>query len=255
MSCLVSAVMITGKDPRRNQLAIKSIISFLAQTWINKELVVINDGEPLGADHWSQPAQNGYPAVEIREIMIAYPAIHPAPPRLTLGELRNRGLQEAKGEYICQWDDDDFSHEERIERQMQLALEHPGCPVTLSHQIRVGLKNGNALVWKGMPLRDGRDCGIVGTILHPKTVIGYAAEGKHEDSHFIAKWPDVRVLNNVDHPELYIRTYSGYNTFGERHVLSYVAGPGKKAWHMPDHSKRYVQHILHQHYLGVPLPT
>jgi glycosyltransferase involved in cell wall biosynthesis len=36
-------------------------------------------------------------------------------PGRTLGSLRNLDIEMAQGEYVCQWDDDDWYHAGRIE--------------------------------------------------------------------------------------------------------------------------------------------
>ena len=41
----------------------------------------------------------------------------PSYPKLTLGELRNLSVQYAQGEYVCQWDDDDYYSPLRLYEQ------------------------------------------------------------------------------------------------------------------------------------------
>jgi glycosyltransferase involved in cell wall biosynthesis len=42
---------------------------------------------------------------------------------LSLGRLRNISVEAASGDFLCQWDDDDCSHPERLARQMTHLLE------------------------------------------------------------------------------------------------------------------------------------
>ena len=41
------------------------------------------------------------------------------PPGRTLGTLRNAAVEAARGEYVCQWDDDDRYHPRRLEVQLE----------------------------------------------------------------------------------------------------------------------------------------
>ncbi|MCC8197454.1 MAG: glycosyltransferase family 2 protein [Tannerellaceae bacterium] len=43
--------------------------------------------------------------------------------KLTLGELRNLCVQNADGKYICQWDDDDWYSEDRLQIQMEYIIK------------------------------------------------------------------------------------------------------------------------------------
>lgn len=201
MQPLVSCVMVTGKSPQREALARVAIQSYQQQDYPNRELVIVNDGEfSLACD---DPT--------IREIRV------PTTPRLSLGELRNIGLEEARGDWICQWDDDDYSGPGRI--RLQLEAARPGCCVLLLWQVRYSFVTNYAFV---AGIREG----IPGTILHPRTSGRYRAEGKHEDTHF---WKDVfgterRILldNNSRsglRPSLYMRFYHGANTWNARHVM------------------------------------
>lgn len=190
---LVTAVMVTGKTPHHEQLARKSAADFFRQTWPNRELLVINDG--------------GYSLSGLgdglREIRVDSGK--------TLGELRNIGLEAAKGEWIIQWDDDDRHHPDRIRQQM--SLSHHGLPVTLRRQIRYHMQKRKALVHtRGGPF------GIEGTVLHKRTDVRYPAQKRSEDSVFIRSLPRPRVIDND--ARLYIRQFHGHNTWDERHVMN-----------------------------------
>ena len=86
----------------------ESIQCYCRQTYPNRELVIVTDGTPryrqaisdyirwLGRD-------------DIRLISVSG--------KQSLGALRNVSLAAATGEIVCQWDDDDLNHPERLERQ------------------------------------------------------------------------------------------------------------------------------------------
>jgi hypothetical protein len=104
---LVSALMVTRG---RAAQAACAIACFRAQTWTNRELVIVDDDEnETLARH----------VAEVGDPMIRYLRL-PAEGR-PLGELRNCAVDLARGEWVCHWDDDDLAHPERIEIQMAAA--------------------------------------------------------------------------------------------------------------------------------------
>ena len=107
---MVSAVMITGKHPERYALARVAVDCFHAQTHGSRELVIVNTGD---VRLW-----RGEP--EVVEIMVEQAG-------LTLGELRNRALEAARGDWVIQWDDDDWHHPERIASQLAVAEPDAAC--------------------------------------------------------------------------------------------------------------------------------
>lgn len=190
---LVTAVMVTGKTPHHEALAYASVVDFARQTWPDRELVVINDG----------PYSLAGLCEGLREVRV--------PPGKTLGELRNIGLEQARGDWIIQWDDDDRHHPDRIRQQMEAA--QPGRPVTLRRQLRYHTQTRRTLLHE----RRG-PFGIEGTVLHPKTEVRYPPQRRSEDSEFIRCLPRPIVLDN--HPSLYVRQYHGHNTWHEQHVMT-----------------------------------
>ena len=159
-SPLVTAVMITGKSLGRESLARLAVRSFLDQTYRRRELVIINHGD--------YELKIGHPIV--REIMV--------PGKNTLGDLRNIGINEAKGDWIIQWDDDDYHHPHRILYQMAHRRDNWGTAVLLCKQIRVDMINGEAICVEA-------DKGISGTILHAaNTDLVYPSLDQAEDSAF-----------------------------------------------------------------------
>lgn len=224
---LVSCIMVTGKSPERIPLARAAIRSFQQQTYENKELVILNTGEPLLSPDNQLPG--------VTECYL--------PPELTLGELRNNGLNAAAGDYIAQWDDDDFSRNDRIERQVELAIKQQ-CPVTLLCQIRYSFTNNNAFIVRQRP-RPNYKVGIPGTVLHPKTVFRYPAERKHEDTHFLQQFGHVYIHNND--PEMYLRFEHGANTWSRSHIMQQYHN-GQNFWNISPKARTYLQQVLTDHY-------
>ena len=112
---LVSCLMITQPAPERLARARQSLGAYLAQTHPRKELVVVI--EPKGLD--------GDGAVLVDHIAdLRRPDIRVVTGlgAAALGALRNRSLDYAAGDIVCQWDDDDLCHPDRLRRQLALLL-------------------------------------------------------------------------------------------------------------------------------------
>ena len=226
-SPLVSAIMITGKTPEHERLARVAAHSFLKQTYYNKELVVVNDGP--------YELKIGHPRV--REILVKE--------KKPLGALRNTGLENAKGDWVIQWDDDDYHHPHRILYQM--AHRQEGHAVVLRKQLRVDIIEGRAICVD-------HASGIAGTILHPRKVIGrYSAKADgNEDTEFLSHfYPDVIALDNDSEmwpgPALYVRLFHDRNV-QSREVVMGNKGSYSKRWSPNRDEKDYVSHLLITHY-------
>lgn len=98
MPPLVSALMVTQSG--RERFAREAVECFHAQTYPNKELVIV-----------VQPYHE--------------------PPKL--GALRNESVLRAKGEYVIQWDDDDLYGPERI--QSHVDVIHPDVAASCRSQL------------------------------------------------------------------------------------------------------------------------
>src|SRR6185295_8683541 len=133
---LCSCIMVTGKSPERRPFAHAAIRSFFDQAYNSLELIIVNDsGESLGVDE-------AVGTKRVREILVSK--------QPTLGHLRNIGLNEAAGEYIAQFDDDDFSASNRLLSQVNECIMR-GCPTTLISQIRYSFVTGNAYINRQRP--------------------------------------------------------------------------------------------------------
>jgi glycosyltransferase involved in cell wall biosynthesis len=97
---LVSCIMPTRDRPEFVPLAVEL---FQAQTYSHRELIVIDDGEH-----------------SVRELLPADDRIRylRLDRRHTLGEKRNLACQQANGEFVVHWDDDDWYGPERLAAQL-----------------------------------------------------------------------------------------------------------------------------------------
>jgi glycosyltransferase involved in cell wall biosynthesis len=79
-----------------------AIQSFLDQTYENRELVILDDGDDPVIDLIPDDQRIRYIAHK----------------KVTVGKKRNMACEEASGEIICPWDDDDFSMPTRVTDQV-----------------------------------------------------------------------------------------------------------------------------------------
>lgn len=107
---LVSCLMVTQPVAARLQFFKRSLAAYCSQTHGNRELVIVLD---VGLAQARSEVVRVVGELGRNDIRI----IDPSGP-LTLGALRNISWREARGEFVCQWDDDDLFHPQRLERQL-----------------------------------------------------------------------------------------------------------------------------------------
>jgi glycosyltransferase involved in cell wall biosynthesis len=88
----------------------RSLAGYLGQTHGRRELVVVVNGGEADA---AAAIEAHVASLGRDDIRIVAPA-----GTLSLGALRNISLDAARGEVVCQWDDDDLHHPERLARQL-----------------------------------------------------------------------------------------------------------------------------------------
>jgi hypothetical protein len=253
----VTAVLCTGL-PGRETLAKAAIRSFFQQSYPNRDLLIFNHskGEPYEyrlKNIMDEPP----PEVAVREILVdKFP---------TLGEMRSAALDEldAGTKFVVQWDDDDWSHPQRIAKQMTaLHQAKSGSCCVLGSQIRYSVPRNTAF------RHNNQQSGIAGTILFPNNGYRYQAEHGTEDStflkeHFLSK-QKCAVLYEPGIPELYLRFFHSGNICSEEHVMKIYARP---RWHgvwvaeareggwLPLASRDYLLNVLVREYGRLDLPA
>lgn len=200
----VSALMLTGKCVERYALARVAVACFQRQTWPDKELVIVNHGPVSLA--------NGDP--NIREIRVH------RTPEMTLGDLRNLSREQARGDYVIQWDDDDYHHPRRIETMME--HREKAEIVTIGWQIRFNIGSGCAF-YHCLP--GGQQMAILHRANAP---FCYPKLEAREDTIFINQFNTKCVIDNDPEdglgPLLYVRLFHQRNIWDERHVMEHLAG-------------------------------
>jgi len=201
---LVSCLMVTGGRP---ELVRRAVWCFLSQSYPNRELVILSDS---ACDEF-----------ELRplEVMDSRIRVHMTShdPNRRLGDLRNMTIDLARGEWLTQWDDDDWYGPDRIAVQLKAAMdEDKGASALKFTLMHLCTADGRTMSFRG-------DTGIAtpGTILHRRTHVCYPNLGKNEDGEFLRAVRDelgLAVLGE-EHSSSFVRVFHGSNTWDERHFL------------------------------------
>jgi len=102
----ISCLMVTSRRPK---LVLRAIACYLAQTYPCKELVIVEHGDPDDDGLKQRLAALG--RADIVHVRV------PLNATVKLGDLRNISLAASSGEYVVQWDDDDWHSAQRLQLQ------------------------------------------------------------------------------------------------------------------------------------------
>jgi glycosyltransferase involved in cell wall biosynthesis len=197
---LVSCLMVTRDRLHHVKRAIRS---YQAQTYPNKELVIVVDSKDGVKDYVESL---GDPSIHVVEVKGKY----------KLGGLRNISVENAKGVYLAQWDDDDHYHPSRLSLQIQM-LEKT--------QTQACLLGKWMLAW---PAKDRyavskfRSEGWEGSMVIRKSkMIKYMALPRLEDLELIKQLNQAKskmhIIQNDGFELLYVYHIHGKNTWDEKH--------------------------------------
>ncbi|MGB2692791.1 MAG: glycosyltransferase family A protein [Thermodesulfobacteriota bacterium] len=197
---LISCLCVTRE---RTHLLHRAIRSFRDQTYTHKELVIIYESDDsVTGEYLKGITDNNIYKIEV-----------PALPRHTLGQLRNLAVSKSRGEYFCQWDDDDFSHNERLSFQMNVLQQSSMPACVMVHWLIFDEFSGQAYVsnmraWEG-------------SIMCRKSLVGdeiqYEDQNKGEDTPLISKLFSKNLVCPIVMPKLYVYVYHGDNVWTEEH--------------------------------------
>jgi hypothetical protein len=121
---LVTIVMSVFKPDQSLYTALRSLA---AQTWTNLEVLVVDDCSP--EEYW--PLIDDAVAMDDRFVL------HRMPVNGGTYAIRNFAIERGRGVYLGFQDSDDWSHPERIERQVRPMLAEAELVATLSHCLSV----------------------------------------------------------------------------------------------------------------------
>ncbi|MDO8420915.1 MAG: glycosyltransferase [Parvibaculum sp.] len=204
---LISCLMVTRN---RYHLSRHALTAFLAQTYSNSELIIIDDGDCTKlAD---EVARLNDPRLRF---------IKPATHNASLGRLRNLAVDEARGNYVCQWDDDDLSDPHRL--QIQLAA------IFVTEARASFLKRW--LIW--MPLQKRATISTErvweGSMLCEKAIMPrYPELARGEDTPVMEKICAEHATAHLDIPRLYVYVAHGANTWNDEHFEHHWRATGQR---------------------------
>jgi glycosyltransferase involved in cell wall biosynthesis len=200
---LISCICVTRNKPAMLK---RAIACFVVQRYEPKELIIVFEEDDLftaaliasDGPHWE---------ANIRVIRV------PAVPKTSLGGLRNIGISEACGEFISQWDDDDWYHVDRLAYQYDALIKNGLDGTVMMHWMLYDSVDQRAYIshsrtWEG-------------SILCRKAVLQekpYADQTSGEDTptvNYLASTGCMHLMENE--PRLYIYIYHGNNTWDREH--------------------------------------
>lgn len=223
---LVSCLCITRSRPA---LFLRAVDCFRNQTYKNRELIVIYEDD-------DQLTHEAVQTVVDENIFFRRVT---SSPKNSLGNLRNIAIDTCNGEYFCQWDDDDWYHNSRIEMQVRAALTNHKTGSILLHWIMYDCNTQQAYMsarhsWEGSLLCEKK----------VSQIYSYPDLNRREDTPFIQSLIQNNLLYPVISPTLYIYTHHGRNSWSEKHFNS-LCSRGSKL--LPG-ATEVVGKILNGHY-------
>lgn len=121
---LVSVIMTSyAPDETAFELAARSILN---QSWSNLELIVVDDATPGGAPRVLESMAEDDPRVKVIELSENRGTYY----------ARNVGLRAARGTYVTGQDSDDWSHPDRLSRQIRVLERDSGLSGVVATAIR-----------------------------------------------------------------------------------------------------------------------
>jgi glycosyltransferase involved in cell wall biosynthesis len=193
---LISCMMATrGRDG----LLQRAVRCFQEQAYAPLELVVVHD-----SDDEKTP-------VYFRTLGDARIRVFAAAPGIKLGAIRNMLVQESRGEFIAQWDDDDWYAPNRLLEQMR-AIETSGKDACLLSRITIvdGTDNRVFLSFR-RPWE--------GNILVRKSALPRYDDSlpMREDTPVVHDLVRRKAVAFLDRPDLYVYVYHAANTWDRGH--------------------------------------
>jgi glycosyltransferase involved in cell wall biosynthesis len=195
----VTGPLVTCIMPTRNRRAFagQAIRYFLRQDYAPAELIVLDNGETAMDD--LVPADDRFRYVRVE-------------PGLSLGALRNRACELARGELIAHWDDDDWMAPHRLRLQVGQLLRSGADACGAGELLYYAPLRAEA--WSYTPQPGDRPWLAGGTLLYRRALWSrhrFPEIAVGEDSAFVWSLPAERVLALSDR-SFYLGVLHGGNT-------------------------------------------
>lgn len=205
---LVSCICVTHNRPA---LLKRAIACFEHQYYRQKELVILYQDD----DRQTEAALLAYPFDKAGLVKIIKTRKQAG---MHLGTLRNYAIANASGSYICQWDDDDWYHPDRIAALMNQILTSGYTAIVQEQIIIFDNKEQKAFLAYRRPWE--------GSLLCKKavfTITGYPNMEQGEDTPLITTLLNRKELFvNNQNPHHYIYIYHGNNTWDYGHFKGLI---------------------------------
>ena len=194
----------------------KSIACFCKQDYPNKELVIATEGA-TAFKHLVSTHINALNRSDIRLVLLEGEDY-------TLGNVRNKLLDAASGEIVCQWDDDDLFHPRRLSIQAAYMIESEAAACVMTEQLQYFTSSGE-LFWLNWAKKGytGMARLIPGTLMmYANPHFRYPESGEFaragEDTILLEQlYQHVKLAELKGYGWLYVYQFHGENTFGEAH--------------------------------------
>jgi len=205
---MISCLMVT-RETRFASLEL-AVGDFARQTCAERELVIVHDGDAaFDAKLKCLAATHDGAAI----------AVHRAPAGQTLSDLRNASIDAARGEVVCQWDDDDRYHPRRLELQFAAMRVENSEFCFLTDQLHLFAAE-RTMYWDDWNLEVHPLNLVQGSLLGSKAALGrYRRLGRGEDTPLILDLlrRNRRVTRLREHGYLYVYVFDGQNAWGHEH--------------------------------------
>lgn len=220
----------------RVELVKKSIQYYLNQTYPHRNLVILSQGSKDD----NKQIEEYISALNRTDILFLK-----APASLSLGALRNTSVELATGEIICQWDDDDIYHPDRIMTQYTCLRADSRNSAAIYCDFLKYFKTTSQLYWcdwSGEPLPTHKF--LCGSAMFYKKFFHmfhmfYPESGPQsqveEDLNVLEKLSWKGRIAPVHAGHQYIYVYHGENTYNlDHHLLTLDTQWGKKVMDSPE---------------------
>jgi glycosyltransferase involved in cell wall biosynthesis len=205
---MISCLTIT-REARFSSLR-SALADFVRQTWTERELVIVHDGNA------AFDARLNALAVSHAGAAIA---VHRRPAGHTLGELRNAAVDAARGDIVCQWDDDDRYHPRRLELQFAAMRVENSEFCFLTDQLHLFAAD-RTMYWDDWNLEVHPLNLVQGTLLGSKAALGrYPALARGEDTPLVLDLlrRERRITRLRGYGYLYVYVFDGANAWSYDH--------------------------------------
>ena len=206
---LVSCLMLTYN---RFTPFKKAVQCFLDQTYENKELIIVNSGD----ERYTKKITDHIISILCDDNNIHLYNVD----RTSIGNLRNIGLYNSNGEYVMVFDDDDYHHPQRIEKQIAPCLKS-NIQGTILRNFKAVYKNrifpDKVYICTMLP-------GLEGTLLFKKSDVRYPDMDQGEDTGFLKRLKEAsNTILIIDEPyDMYHYNFYGKNTVSKSHFQEMI---------------------------------